>query len=181
MTPAPAVPAPRGHVRAHDPDRGRADVLDLIHADHARIRRLLATVESVARREDPARARRILSEAWDRAADLLEADCSAEEEICYPELYRAATGAGLISKAKAEHDELREAVAEARLQDTASPAWWKAVTAVIKLSGPHFADEEHGLLAEIRHRTDLAQRSTLGQQWAAFMNARARDAASSAQ
>ncbi len=37
-----------------------------------------------------ARAPRMLSEAWDRAAVLLEADCDAEEEICYPVLSGAA-------------------------------------------------------------------------------------------
>lgn len=50
----------------------------------------------------------MLREAWDRAAVLLEADCDAEEEICYPVLYRAAGGAALIAEARAEHDDIRE-------------------------------------------------------------------------
>jgi Hemerythrin HHE cation binding domain len=114
-----------GRVRAPGPDRDGTDVLDLIHADHARIRRLLATAESAARRAEPARAPRMLREAWDRAAVLLEADCDAEEEICYPVLYRAAADAALIGEARADHDDIREAIAETRLAEAGSPAWWR--------------------------------------------------------
>jgi anti-anti-sigma factor len=169
-----------GRVRRHGPDRGRADVLDLIHADHARIRRLLATAESAARRGESARAPRMLREAWDRAAVLLEADCDAEEEICYPVLYRAAGGAALTGEARAEHDDIREAIAETRLAEAGSPAWWLAVTAAITAAGDHLTREEHGAMAQIRNRTSPAQRRTLGRQWAAYMNARAREAESGA-
>lgn len=151
-------------------------MLDLIHADHARIRRLLATAESAARRAEPARPPQMLIEAWDRAAVLLEAVCDAEEEVCYPALYRAAGGAALCRQARAEHDDIREAIAETRLQEAGSPAWWRAVTAVITATRDHFTGEEHGALAQVRHRTSPAQRRTLGRQWAAYMNARARDA-----
>ena len=179
-TQAQAAYATPGRVRARGPDRGRADVLDLIHADHARIRRLLATAESAARRAEPARAPRMLSEAWDRAAVLLQADCDAEEEICYPVLFGAAGAAALTGEARAEHDDIRAAVAEARLQEAGSPAWWRAVTAAITATREHFTHEEHGALAQIRHRTSPAQRRTLGRQWAAYMNARARDAGTGA-
>lgn len=77
----------------------------------------------------------MLSEAWDRAAVLLEANCDAEEEICYPVLSGAAGGAPLIGEARAEHDDIREAVAETRLQEAGSPAWWRAVTAAIIATG----------------------------------------------
>jgi Hemerythrin HHE cation binding domain len=155
-------------------------VLDLIHADHARIRRLLAIAESAARRAEPARAPRMLSEAWDRAAVLLEADCDAEKEICYPVLSGAAGGATLIGEAKAEHDDIREAVAETRLQEAGSPAWWRGVTAAITATRDHFTHEEHGALAQMRHRTSPAQRGMLGRQWAAYMNAWAHDAGTGA-
>jgi anti-anti-sigma factor len=164
--------------RAHGP--GRADVLDLIRADHARIRRLLASAESAARRGEPADARWVLGEAWDRAAALLEADCDAEEEIWYPVLSGAAGYAALIREARADHDDIREAVAEARLQEAGSPAWWRAVIAAITATQDHFAREEHGALAELTHCTSPAQRRALGQQWVAFLNARARDARSDA-
>jgi hypothetical protein len=107
-------------------------------------------------------------------------DCDAEEEICYPVLYRAAGGATLIGEARAEHDDIREAVAETRLQEAGSPAWWRAVTAAITATRDHFTHEEHGALAQMRHRTSPAQRGMLGRQWAAYMNARARDAGTGA-
>lgn len=155
-------------------------MLDLIHADHARIRRLLATAESAARRGEPARVPRMLSEVWDGAAVLLEADCDAEEEVCYPALYRAAGGAALTGQARAEHDDIREAIAETRLHEPGSPPWWRAVTAAVAAAQDHFTREEHGALAQLRHRTSPAQRRTLGRQWAAYMNARARDAGTGA-
>jgi anti-anti-sigma factor len=118
----------------------------------------------------------MLREAWDRAAVLLEADCDAEEEICYPVLYCAAGGAALIVEARAEHDDIREAIAETRLAEAGSPAWWRAVTAAITATRDHFTREDQGPLTEIRHRTSPAQRRTLGRRWAAYMTARAREA-----
>jgi anti-anti-sigma factor len=125
-------------------------------------------------------APRMLSEAWDRAAVLLQADCDAEEEICYPVLFGAAGGAALTGEARTEHDDIREAVAETRLHEAGSQAWWRAVTAAISATRDHFTHEEHAALAQIRHRTSPAQRRTLGRQWAAYMNARARDAGTGA-
>lgn len=63
--------------RAHDDPghiagSGRADILGLIPADQARIRRLLATVDYAACGAEPAGALPMLTEAWNRAADLLD-------------------------------------------------------------------------------------------------------------
>jgi|HubBroStandDraft_5_1064220.scaffolds.fasta_scaffold455577_2 hypothetical protein len=72
---------------------------------HARIRRLLTALSDVARYEEPVRAQLMLSEIWDRITALLEWHCDTED--------------------------IRRAVAQARLHDVGDQAWWQAVTAAI--------------------------------------------------
>ncbi|MGI9006799.1 MAG: hemerythrin domain-containing protein [Streptosporangiaceae bacterium] len=144
-TPAPAGQLTQGWPHAGAQGSTAGDITGQILADHARIRRLFAALGDAARCDDPAWARWMLSEAWQRAAALLEAHCDAGEEICYPALHdgrRAA--AARIDDAIADHGDIREAAAEARLQDVGSPAWWRAVTAAITATQDHFAREERG-------------------------------------
>lgn len=168
ITPWPPVPAPR-------PESGRTDVVQLILANHARIRRLLDTVNSAAR-YDPTRAR-LLAEVWDRAADLLSLDCDAEEEICYPALFGVTGLAAEIGDGMADHEDIRMAIDETRIQETGSSPWWRAVTATAHISDRHFTWEQRSVLPEVRRHTSPSQRRTLGRQWAAFATARSLDAA----
>lgn len=118
----------------------------------------------------------MLTEVWQRAAALLETQCAAEEEVCFPVLFADPRSAAMIADAAADHTDIRAAAAEARLQEVGSHGWWQAVAAVIDISREHFRREEDGLLAAVQRRAHPAQRDALGRQWAAFSTARARDA-----
>jgi hypothetical protein len=154
------------------------DIIDLILADHARVRRLFAVLEDAARYGDQPGARGMLSEAWARLAGLLELHADAEEEICYLALFgqEAQASAGL-QDAIAGHGDIREAVREAGLHEVGGKAWWRAVTAAVRASSDHMASEEQGVLADFRRRAHREVRDALGRQWAAFTAARNRDAA----
>jgi hypothetical protein len=81
-----------------------------------------------------------------------------------------------MNDAIAQHNDIREAVREARLYAVASPVWWLAVNDAIRTCRDHMARYEHGRLANFSARADLELRNELGRQWAAFTSARARDA-----
>jgi hypothetical protein len=64
-----------------------ADIIEVILADHKRIRRMLGALDDAARYgEDPC-AGWMLAPVWCRLADLLELHAEAEEEICYLALF----------------------------------------------------------------------------------------------
>jgi hypothetical protein len=64
-----------------------ADIIEVILADHKRIRRMLGALEDAASYgEDPC-AGWMLAPVWCRLADLLELHAEAEEEICYLALF----------------------------------------------------------------------------------------------
>jgi hypothetical protein len=152
------------------------DVIDLILADHRRIRRLQGALRDLARSGD-ADTRCGLAEAWQRLAELLEAHCAAEEEICHLAMF----GAGPKSttqamEAVADHDDIREAIGEADLESVGSPCWWRAVSAALNVSARHMDTEERGMLADCGRRWSAAKRRKLGLQWSRYIAARRRDA-----
>jgi len=165
----PGVP-PQG-VTAH---RGpQADVIELIMADHRRVRRLREVLEDAVRRGPPVGSGWALVEVWIRLADLLEAHMAAEEEICYLPMSRS----GSVSPerrrdATADHGDIREAIGEARLQLAGSAVWWAAARAVLAASGDHFDREEHDMLAAWLPSLTMSRRLELGSQWLTFIRAR---------
>lgn len=150
-----------------------ADVIELVMADHRRIRRLREMLENGVRRGPAGRSGWMRIQIWDRLAELLEAHMSAEEEICYLPMSRS----GSVSPerrldAVADHDDIREAISEARLQFAGSPLWWAAARAVLAASGDHLDREERDMLAGWLPRLTMSQRLELGNQWLVFTAAR---------
>lgn len=159
------------------------DVIDLIMEDHARIQRLFAALYSSARyRAQLAGAgerrtgHRMLSETWARLSLLLELHIDAEEEICYPAACAPRRRDAAIEASFDDHRDIREVLAEARLRETDSLPWWRAVAAAHTASSRHFRAEEEHVLPVFR-RSKPGLREILGRQWAAFTRARLRDLA----
>ena len=119
----------------------------------------------------------MLAEVWSRLAGLLELHAEAEEEICYPAVFGPGPDAAAqMQDAIADHDDIREAIAEARLHAVGSPAWWRAAATAVRAGRDHVAQEERGVLAAFGRRAAPELRTELGLQWAAFTAARAGDA-----
>jgi len=155
-----------------------ADIVELILADHARIRRLFAVLDDAVRSAGQPGACEMLSQAWARLEGLIELHAAAEEEICYLALFGHGTGAmAELQSAIADHDDIREGAREAALHEVGSGAWWRAVTAVKRASTEHMASEEQGVLADFRRRARPTLRDDLARRWVAFILARTRDAA----
>ena len=153
-----------------------ADIIELVMADHRRIRRLSAALEDMARWGNDSVW--MLSHSWLRLASLLEVHTRAEEEICYlPATRGHPDRTGHLRVAVADHGDLREAIAEASLCQPGSASWWRAVRVILDSHAGHFDREERGLLAGGVAGLSACHRRELGRQWCAFVAAWRNDAA----
>ncbi|PZR93413.1 MAG: cation-binding protein [Candidatus Nephthysia bennettiae] len=150
-----------------------ADVIDLILADHRRIRRLANTVNDAGRYGGGPSS---LVPIWRRLAELLDNHTEAEQEICYLSLFGQGRDVQM-QDAIADHDDMREAVREAALHPVASPIWTRTALAALRITSDHIAREEHGPLADFARCATPELRRELGRQWGAFTAARLRDSA----
>jgi Hemerythrin HHE cation binding domain len=157
------------------PNGSAVDVIDLILADHRRIRRLAEALSEAARHAGEPRLHWMLSDLWQRLADLLEAHFAAEEEICGPAMFGVGKcAAGQLDEVIADHNDIREAVLEACLYPVGSALWWRTAGAALATSAIHLDREESGLLTDCQRVWSDGQRGSLGRQWVAFTSARRR-------
>jgi Hemerythrin HHE cation binding domain len=148
-----------------------ADIIELILADHARIRRLLADFEAILAQADNTDWRADLRGQWETLAALLEVHADATEEIGFPAVFGRAATVGRAN-ARATHDDIREAVGETRLYPAGSRSWRLAALAACAAAMDHIQDLESGALARFRHDAPMQTREALGRQWMAFVAAR---------
>lgn len=149
---------------------GPADVIELVLADHRRIRRLSQSLDAAVRWAAHPGPGWVPAHIWQRLAEVLCAHTFAEEEICYlPASRRSARAAAHTRDRAAEHDDIREAIAEAALQPAGSVPWWRAVRAVQADVLLHFDQEERDILVGLRRQLTVRQRVELGRQWMAFI------------
>jgi hypothetical protein len=165
-----------GHARIARPDLHPADVIDLIMADHRRIRRLSEALDDAARHHVDSGQDRVLAHSWQQLAGLLGAHTRAEEEICYPLSGCSRPDTGHRRDAIDDHEDIREAIAEASLQRVGSAPWWRAVRAVQAVSAGHLDREERDVLPSCLAGPTASQRRVLGQQWLRFITAWTLDA-----
>lgn len=163
------------------------DITELIAAEHTRICRLFGALDDAARLAAVAgRAgsgpQWTLNMVWARIAGLLDLHAEAEYEICYFTMFGGDTDrASDLDDAVACLNDVHQAVAEARLQDPGSRAWWRAVDAARQATIQHVSLLEDGALADFRQRTHRQLRDDLGRQWVAFIAAFRRDLAADRQ
>jgi hypothetical protein len=152
------------------------DIIELVMADHRRIRRLCAALQDAARHPGDPDPGWTPVHLWQRLADLLIAHFEAEEEICHLSMVRFVTRAAQrLRETVADHDDIRGAVEEASLQLAGSTPWWRTVRAAVAASVEHLDREESDVLADCLPRLTWSQRMMLGHQWSAFIAARTQD------
>jgi Hemerythrin HHE cation binding domain len=150
-------------------DAGNSEISELIFAEHARILRLFGALDGVVRRGEPAVTRLALDQIWTRLASLLEVHCMAEEEVCFPlMLGSGALAQSFVEEATADHDDLRAAVAEARLLEVGSSRWWQVIVTARAICTQHFASEERGPLAQACRSVPPETSKILVRRWTAF-------------
>lgn len=139
------------------------DITQLILDDHHEQRRLFALLEQV----DPA-DQDTLRAVWGRLAAFLELHAAAEEEIFYPELLRVGTSARRTGQVEGEtvdaihdHNDIRDAIAQAAPHPVGTAEWYAAVTQANVANGDHMAEEEREGLTDFRHLASLQLRHDL--------------------
>lgn len=149
--------------------RPAEDVIELIMADHRRIRRLREALYDALRFGGESDPESVVAHVWQRLASLLEVHVRAEEEICFLPMSGSGPGAARIRDAVCDHDDIREAISEASLQRVGSAPWWRAVRAALAASAEHLEREERDVLACCG--LTESQRFGLGREWAGFVAA----------
>ncbi|MDQ2812773.1 MAG: hemerythrin domain-containing protein [Actinomycetota bacterium] len=145
------------------------DITELILNDHHEQRRMFALLDEAG--GDPARLRPL----WDRLAILLEVHADAEEQLFYPRLLDAGTGAGGVDSAAAEtkdaihdHNQVRDAIRRAGEHPVGSQGWWQGVLEAREANSDHMGEEEREALADFRRHASLQVRHDLAVEFAVF-------------
>ena len=146
------------------------DITDLILDDHHEQRRLFALLEQF----DPADTSG-LAALWHRLAAFLDLHAEAEEQLFYPALLHLGRGVDEehdpeeeTEDAIRDHNDIRDAVAEAARHEVGSDGWFAAVAAANKANGDHMAEEEREGLTDFRRHTSLQTRHDLGVAFVTF-------------
>ena len=146
------------------------DITQLILDDHHEQRRLFAILEQVERSETGA-----LSAIWDRLTAFLELHAAAEEEIFYPallqvglEVQRKAGVEAETADAIHDHNQIRDAIADAARHQVGTDEWFSAVGAANLANSDHMAEEEREGLTDFRRLASLQRRHQLGVLFAAY-------------
>ena len=149
-----------------------ADIMDLIMADHRRIRRLREALYDAARCAGSSGPEWVPAHIWQRCSDLLVTHFRAEEEVCYLPTAGAGPEPGGWRDAVADHGDIRDAIREATGHRPGTAPWWRAVTDALTTSMEHLDREENGFLADGLPSLTPDQRRMLGRQWAVLTAAR---------
>lgn len=146
------------------------DITTLILDDHAEQRRLFAMIEQIDRDDHES-----LAAIWGRLGTFLEVHARAEEEVFYPALLAVGAGAGGFATpedetedAIADHNAIRDAVAEVARHAVGSGDWFQAVARANEANSDHMAEEEREGLTDVRQQTDPGRRHALAVAFAAF-------------
>lgn len=147
------------------------DITEQILEDHHRQRQAFARLDDVARSDTES-----LTLVWEQLADFLEVHAAAEEEVFYPALLEHGDPDREETKdAIMDHNEIRDAIAEAAEHPAGSDAWWKAVGEARTANTDHMGEEEDEGLPDFRRHASLELRAELGTRFEAAKNPRVAD------
>jgi hypothetical protein len=142
------------------------DITELILDDHHEQRRLFAILEQIDRANTGA-----LEALWGRLATFLELHAAAEEETFYPALLQVGLAAHREAEtvdAIADHNDIRDAVAEVARHQVGTDQWYAAVAAANLANSDHMAEEEREGLTDFRRLASLQRRHDLAVAFATY-------------
>lgn len=140
------------------------DALDLLIADHNRLRGLFARFSEAQDSDDTA----AMGELANTMFDELEVHTALEEQIFYPAVHdRSEELAEVVDEGVQEHHVADVLIAEAKELDPSAAEWVAKLTVLIESVEHHIGEEETELFPQARSATDAATRA----QWAERMEA----------
>jgi len=141
-----------------------ADIIELIHADHAWLRRQFRYL-------DDARTEPELTAIWEPLAIRLDTHADAEEEVFYPallELGHRGDPEDETEDAITDHNDIRDAVRDARRHPVGSADWFEAVGRARTENGKHLDEEEREALPDFAKSASWQVRHELAMRWLQF-------------
>lgn len=138
------------------------DGLDLLIADHNRLRGLFARFQQAHENEDtPA-----MGALADQIFAELEVHTAVEEQIFYPEVHELSEElAETVDEGRQEHHVVDVLIEEARALDPGDAEWVAKITVLIENVEHHAEEEETELFPPVRSATDAASREKWGQRF----------------
>jgi hypothetical protein len=136
-----------------------SDITEEILNQHHIQRRMFAQLDEI----DPGDTGN-LAALWHRLATFLEVHAAAEEIYFYPRVLQLGAGppdgggtpADETKDAIKDHNEIRDAIAEAGRHPVGSDRWWTAVRATRKANDEHMAEEDFRRHVELNIRHEIA-------------------------
>jgi hemerythrin superfamily protein len=134
------------------------DALDLLTADHNRVRGLFARFRAAKEAEDTATMATLAATMFED----LRVHTKIEERAFYPSVREADEElADIVTEGIEEHHVVDVLMEEAEQLDPSDPAWAAKVTVLIENVEHHADEEETEMFPQVRKATDAATR----QQW----------------
>jgi hypothetical protein len=141
-----------------------ADIVELIVADHEWFRRQFFYLDD-AKTESQLRA------VWEPLATRLDTHAEAEETVFYPVLLKkgkAGDPKDETEDAIADHNKIRDAVADSREHRVGTAAWFEAVGRARKENGEHLEEEEREPIPDFIKSATVQLRHDLAMKWLRF-------------
>jgi hemerythrin superfamily protein len=127
------------------------NALDLLIADHNRVRGLFAKFKVAKDKDDTA----AMSDVARKIFEDLEVHTTIEEEIFYPTVHDAnAEVAGLVDEGVEEHHVVKLLMSELKELQEGSPDWIAKMTVLIENVEHHADEEEKEMFPPLRKRID---------------------------
>jgi hemerythrin superfamily protein len=138
------------------------DGLDLLIADHNRVRGLFARFQEVHENDDTA----AMGELADKIFEELEVHTAIEEQIFYPAVHDLSDElAEIIDEGVQEHHVVDVLIDEARTLKPGDAEWVAKVNVLIENVEHHAEEEETELFPPVRSATDAATRENWGKRF----------------
>ena len=135
------------------------DALDLLIADHNRVRGLFARFKQAKEAEDTAGMSTVATKIFEE----LEVHTKIEEQVFYPSVHDLDDLSGIVDEGLEEHHVVDVLIEEVRTLSPEDPHWVAKMTVLIENVEHHAGEEEDEMFPQVRSFTDSATRAEWGQ------------------
>jgi hemerythrin superfamily protein len=140
------------------------DALELLTADHNRVRGLFKRFKDAEEKDDTATMHEVAS----KIVEELKIHTTVEEEIFYPAIKDASDEIkDIVDEGLQEHHVAKTLLDELPTVEVGSDEWTAKVKVLIESVEHHAEEEEKEMFPPVRSKTDSATRDSLGEQLAA--------------
>ena len=134
------------------------DALDLLTADHNRVRGLFARFQEAHEKDDTVQ----MAELASKIVEELQVHTKIEEQVFYPAVHDLDDLSEIVDEGAEEHHVVDVLMAEMATLDPSDPQWVAKMTVLIENVEHHAEEEESEMFPQVRKVTDDATREEWG-------------------